>query len=258
MLAAIRFAAVAASVGYLGVCLALFLMQRQFLYFPTPDSDADETAFFTLENHGASLKIWKVAAGNTKAAIYFGGNAETVIHNIPALSDRLPDHDIFLVNYRGYSGSTGAPSENGLLSDGLAVFDHIKPDYEQISVIGRSLGSAVAVHVAANRPVARALLITPFDSVKRIAEARFPFVPVSVLLRDKYDSAAKAPIVTAPVMIVIAERDDVIPPHHSRRLAQRFSQAPVETVVIQDADHQSVSGSPAFWIAFDRFFSSAQ
>lgn len=254
----VRIVVIIAIVAYAGICATLYFFQRQLLYFPTPETDSSHADAFMIESDGHALKIWKAKSGATgrarKAILYFGGNAETVVMNAPQLPAAAPDYDVFFANYRGYGGSSGKPSEAALFSDAFALFDYVRDDYEEIAVIDRSLGSGVATNLAAKRPVERIFLITPYDSIRDVAQSKFPFLPVLMLLTDHYDSAARAPSVTAPVMIIIAEHDGVIPKQHSDALAARFENAPVETIVISGTDHLSVSADAAFWNALSSFF----
>ena len=185
---AILFLLAAPILLYVIAAASLFFLQRNFLYFPTPAVAHEGAEAFYLEHDGLQLKIWKIANGKDRAVIYFGGNAENVARNINDFQDVLPGYDIFLANYRGYGGSEGEPTEDGLYADALALYDHVKNDYADISIIGRSLGSGVATYVAANRPVEQLALITPYDSVESVAEKKFPIFPVSFLLKDKYES----------------------------------------------------------------------
>jgi len=258
MMSFIRIVFIVAVIAYAGTCATLYFFQRQLLYFPTPETDSSHAEAFTIENDGHALKIWKArsaAEGDTrKAILYFGGNAETVVMNAPQLPASTPDYDVFFANYRGYGGSGGKPSEAALFSDALALFDVVQDDYDEIAVIGRSLGSGVATYLAAERPVERMFLITPYDSIRHVAQSKFPFIPVSLLLKDHYDSAARAPSVTAPVMIIIAEHDGVIPKRHSDTLAAQFENAPAESLSISGTDHLSVSSDSEFWRALSSFF----
>jgi pimeloyl-ACP methyl ester carboxylesterase len=117
---------------------------------------------------------------------------------MPALSVAFPDRAIYLLHYRGYGGSSGTPSEKALFADALTLFDEVRTKHSSVDVVGRSLGSGVAVYVASLRPVARLVLVTPFDSLEGLAALRFPYVPVKWLLRDKFESWRFAPQVTAP------------------------------------------------------------
>src|SRR5262249_47205233 len=138
----------------------------------------------------------------SRAMIYFGGNAEDVSLNMPSFSAGLPERALFLLNYRGYGGSSGKPSQDALFSDGLALFDEVHSRYKDVEVVGRSLGSGIAVYVASSRPATRLVLITPYNSVEELAARQFPWMPVRWLLRDKYQSWRFAPHVHAPTLIV--------------------------------------------------------
>jgi len=120
-------------------------------------------------------------------------------------------------------------------------------------VLGRSLGSGVAVHLAAVRDVSKLALVTPYDSILRIAQRRLPFVPVSWLLKDTFDSLAKAPRVRAPVLVVLAELDSSIPREHSERLVAAFTPGQVTVRMIAGADHNSISESPEYGRALADF-----
>jgi pimeloyl-ACP methyl ester carboxylesterase len=106
------------------------------------------------------------------------------------------------MNYRGYGGSDGTPSETALLSDALFVFDYMLAtegiDPAHVVLMGRSLGSGVAVHVAAKRKVGGVILVTPFDSLVNVARAHYPIFPVGLMLKHRFDSAALAPGITTP------------------------------------------------------------
>ncbi|MEM8771217.1 MAG: alpha/beta hydrolase [Pseudomonadota bacterium] len=240
---------------YFLACAALYFFQNRLLYYPTPETKTAQADEFTISNDGLTLKIWKVDAGNRRVIFYFGGNAETVQRNIAPLRETVSDADLYLMNYRGYGGSEGAPSEQGVYSDALALYDAIAPNYDEIIVIGRSLGSGVATYLAANRSVSHIVLITPYDSIANVAQAKFPIFPVKLLIRDRYDSAGRAENLSAPVLMILAENDAVIPRHHSDALASAIRNAPVETVTVEDTNHLSVSSKPEFWSALRAFLS---
>lgn len=235
-----------ALVIYAALCGALYLAQRSILYFPTPESRSARAEAMSIAADGAVLKVWRVAGANAGALIYFGGNGEDVAGDIAPFAAAFPDTAIYLVNYRGYGGSTGSPSEAALLADAELVFDRVRAQHARVAVIGRSLGSGVAVHLAAVRDVSKLALVTPYDSVLRIAQRRLPFVPVSWLLRDTFDSAAKAPRVRAPVLALLAEVDGSIPRENSERLVGAFAPGQVEVRVISGTDHNSISDAPEY------------
>lgn len=237
---------------YVLIGFGLYLFQRDFLYFPTPEVNASGAQAIYLDQDGLRLKIWKVDVKSSKAIIYFGGNAEPVSRNIAPLRSAAPGWDIYLLNYRGYGGSEGSPSEAALYADAKALYDLIKDDYDQTAVIGRSLGSGVATHLASERPIGRVALITPYDSITNVAQGKFALYPVSLLLKDKYNSAANAARIDVPVLILLAENDGVIPRRHSDILASEFPTDP-KIIIIPATDHLSVSQPGLFWTALGEF-----
>lgn len=187
--------------------------------------------------------------------LYFGGNAEEVSANV-SWAAKLDGWAILAVNYRGYGGNPGKPSEAALLADALATYDWAKRrtdvDSTRIAVVGRSLGSGVAVHVAAHRPVHSAILLTPYDSIAAVARERFPYLPVDLLLRHRFDSLAKSAQVAAPTLIVIAELDRVISPARGHFLAGAW-QGPHEVVLSPATGHADILSDTQVWAAMHRW-----
>ncbi len=237
---------------YICASLLLYLYQRNFLYFPTPNYDHSFERF-SLASEGETLNIIVLNKGNTKALIYFGGNAEAVVSNADEFATHFPNTTTYLVNYRGYGGSTGRPTEAGLYADALAVYDHIKSEHAEISVAGRSLGSGVATYLAANRPIENVALITPYDSILNIAKANYALFPVSLLLKDKYDSASRANTIQSKVLVIAAENDVVIPMSHTQKLIDAFNDDQVQVKVIKNTGHNDVSNDPEYFQTISDF-----
>ncbi len=232
---------------YAAFCAFMYATQRNSIYFPTPEVHIADVEDMRLASDGETLKIWHLAnADVSDAIIYFGGNAEDVSGNIPDYMTMFPRHDVYLVNYRGFGGSTGSPTEAGLYKDALAVFDEIRSRYTEISVIGRSLGSGVATYLATARDIDNLILVTPFDSLENIAKKAMPILPVSLLLKDKFDSVGRVADITAPVLVVIAENDDIIPRQRSDALVAAFPKSQVSVEIIPDTAHNTVSLSPHY------------
>ena len=150
------------------------------------------------------------------------------------------------MHYRGYGGSSGKPSEAALVADALALFDKVNTEHQNITVVGRSLGSGVAVHLASLRPVARLILVTPYDSLQDLAARQFPYFPVRWLLRDKFESWRYAPLISVPTLIVAAEHDDVIPRTSTETLYKRFRAGVASFKVVTGTGHNSISESPEY------------
>jgi pimeloyl-ACP methyl ester carboxylesterase len=231
---------------YAATCLWLFVYQQSMIYFPPRNAMFPAPAGFTLDVPGAAIKVSERPAQGRQALIYLGGNAEDVTASLPLLDHAFPDHALYLVHYRGYTGSTGKPSEPALVSDALAVFDHIAARHSEIVVIGRSLGSGVAIQLASRRPVTKLVLITPFDSLQGVAAQHFPYFPVRWLLKDKYESWRYAPTVQAPTLLVSAQHDEIIPARSTAQLFSRFGKGVATMKVIDGARHNSISDSPSY------------
>jgi pimeloyl-ACP methyl ester carboxylesterase len=238
---------------YLGLGAFLYFAQRSFMYMPTPPRDGDGAHAEYLDNDGVRLKLWRVGEVADRAVIYFGGNAEDVYFNADDFRRVLPGHTVYLVNYRGYGGSGGSPSEDGLFADALHVFDHVDPRHEAVSVVGRSLGSAVAAYLAANRPLHRMVLVTPFDSAVSVARSLYPVYPVSLMLKDRYESVRHVADVEVPTLLLVAEHDRVIPPRHAEALAAAFPDGVARQRVITDAGHNGLSRFDEYWQAIAVF-----
>lgn len=133
----ITFLAVAV-IFYLALCAAIFLNQRNLIYFPQPRAMSSGTTL-TLSVEGAQVLVTAHRRSGPKALLYFGGNAEDVSYNLPSLSAAFSDYTVYLMHYRGYGGSTGNPSEAALFADALALFDKVHADHQTIVVVGRSL-----------------------------------------------------------------------------------------------------------------------
>jgi len=237
---------IAALAVYACLCGIMFLTQRSQIYFPPAESHAPGARDVRLERDGVTLKLWVVPRDGPRALIYFGGNAEDVAGDISGFTRAFPHHSLYLVNYRGYGGSTGKPTERGLYADARAVHEYVAARHPSIDVMGRSLGAGVAVHLASERPVSRLVLVTPFDSLVSVARNYFRFFPVGLLLRDRYDAARHAAAVTAPVLVVIAGEDEIIPRARSDALASAFPTGQARVAVIDHAMHNSLDLSPEY------------
>lgn len=231
---------------YLGLCVALFVWQRSLIYFPHPRSTQTTAGTIRLPVDGAELLVTVRERDGPDALLYFGGNAEDVAYSLPDLAAAFPAHALYLLHYRGYGGSSGTPSEAALFADALALFDRIRSQHGKVVVVGRSLGSGVAVHLASLRPVERLILVTPYDSILDLAVGQFPLFPVRWLLRDKFESWKYAPQVTAPTLLLAAEHDEVIPRASTQALWARFRPGLARLEVIGGTGHNSISDSPEY------------
>lgn len=231
--------------AYAAACAALFFFQRSLLYFPQPAQVA--TPLLPVEGRPGVVASHRALAG-PQAVIYFGGNGEDVSQNLAPLAQAFPAHAIHLMHYRGYGHSTGKPTEADIAADALALFDQVQRGHPQVTVIGRSLGSGVAMRLASQRPVARLVLVTPYDSIEDIAAARFAIFPVRWLLLDKYASWRYVPQVLAQVRslvtMIAAEHDEVIPRESTEKLFKRFPAGRATLHTLPGTGHNDILAAP--------------
>jgi len=232
---------------YLSACAYLYYYQRSFLYYPSSEVDASHAQKISLPSDGETLRIWHVGPDNGDAIIYFGGNAEAVGELAPYFSEHFPHQAVYLVNYRGYGGSTGSPSEQAFFADALAVYDFVHATHSNISVIGRSLGTGVAVYLTTQRNVKKLLLTSPYDSIENLAKNQYPIFPVSILLKDKFASVDRVAGITTPTMIVIAETDNVVPHRNTDALIEAFHNTTPRKLRILHCNHDSILSEDAYW-----------
>ncbi len=240
---------------YGGLLALMYVNQRELMYFPQFTRDPPTAPDFHLEVDGARLAGWVVQPGQPKALLVFGGNAEDLSFSREDVMHWAPEHTVFLVAYRGFGHSTGEPSETALVADAIALFDHVAKQHRSVDVFGRSLGTGVAVQLAAVRPVRRLALVTPFDSMLRVAQAHYPWLPLSWLLKDRFESWQKAPQLTMPTLFVIGGQDSIVPPERGEALAAAMPRPP-KILRIPDAQHNDIHAFPELSAELRRFFSS--
>jgi pimeloyl-ACP methyl ester carboxylesterase len=234
------------AIGYLVLCAALFVAQRSLIYFPPPGASKDPAATLQLQVADAEVAVSVRLGTGPRALIYFGGNAEDVSASLPAFAQAFSSHAIYLLHYRGYGPSPGSPSEKAIQADALALFDHVRKSHADITLIGRSLGSGVAIQVASQRPASKLVLVTPYDSLQELAARQFPAFPVRWLLIDKFESSKHAPQVSVPTLLIAAEHDEVIPGASTAQLHARFRQGLARLAVLPGTTHNTISLHPAY------------
>lgn len=256
---------VVAVVLALGVPAAAWLAQERMIFLPQPGAataplPAHAVPLTITASDGAVLRGW-IAHGTATPAptlLYFGGNAEEVSW---ALSDTHWPREwtIVAVNYRGYGASDGKPGERELKADGLAIYDAIAAtkgiDPHRLVVFGRSLGTGVAAHVAASRPAAGAVLVSPYDSLVAIGAHHYPWLPVSLLLRHRFDASSEAMRCQSPLLAIVGDADTIIPPARSRALYDAWA-GPKTWYAIRNGDHNALGATREFWDQIGRFLAA--
>jgi uncharacterized protein len=232
---------------YAGICALLFFKQRELIYYPGATQVSARETDYSLAHDGLTLRGWRLNPGKTKALLYFGGNAERLELSREEFAELFPDRTVYLLSYRGYGASEGKPDQTALFGDALALYDHVSAQHPQapIALIGRSLGSGVASYVASQRPVERLALVTPFDSLAAVAQSHYPMLPVSRLMRDRYDSTRYLPQYRGPLLVLRAGRDEVIPPTNTDKLLAALESKP-KVIDFPQADHNDISDDPRY------------
>ena len=219
----LKWLVILACLGYLGAVAALFFAQRSFIYpIPQTKRTAPEAAGFReAEEHvvatsdGEKIIIWHVPAKPGRhVVLYFPGNGDVLAGLVGRFRDITSDGTgLVAVSYRGYAGSSGSPSEVGLLRDAAAAYQFAAVRYGAGRIVpwGFSLGSGVAVALAADDPVGGLILESPFTSIADIAAATFPMMPVRQLLTDQFRSDERIARVHAPLLVMHGGRDSTIP-----------------------------------------------
>jgi fermentation-respiration switch protein FrsA (DUF1100 family) len=234
---------------YLALLAALYLMQRRILFRPDPGpplvaqagvAGLEEVRLATAD--GLDLLAWHLPGpGEAPVVLYLHGNAGHVGHRGERLRRfALQGWGALLVEYRGYGGNPGGVSEAGLLADAAAGLAWLRAQGVapgRIVLWGESLGSGVAVQLAAGgAEVAALVLETPFTSIADIARARYPYAPVDLLLKDRFDSLSRIAAVRAPVLVATAGQDSIVPPAMGRALLAGAT-APAELWHAEAAGH---------------------
>jgi fermentation-respiration switch protein FrsA (DUF1100 family) len=262
---ALKFLLAAAALGYVAVTVVVWLLQDSLLFYPqsllgkatAPPRWSLEAVRFTARD-GVTLAgvLVKPPGERAPLVIYYGGNAEEVTAYAGLAAETYGERAALFVNYRGYGESGGKPGERALVADALELFDWAsrRPDVDpsRIALHGRSLGTGVAVQVAAARPARCVVLTSPFDSARDVAKRIYPWLPVGMLLRHPFDSVALAPRLRQPALVLMGDADDLIPMSHSERLAAAWG-GTVERVVLAGFGHNDVSLPPRYAAAIREF-----
>ena len=222
-------------VAYAVLVGGLFFFQRQLLYFPDKtrpglaglEQLGVREAVLSTED-GLSLLSWYLPSRPGRPVIlYFHGNGGNIGHRVQRMLRLAREgYGVLMVEYRGYGGNPGTPTESGFYADARAALDFLEREGvapSRLVLYGESLGSGVAVELAAQHEVAGLILEAPFTSVAEVAQSRFPFVPAARMVIDRFDSQSRIGKVRSPILVLHGERDRVVPVRFGRAL---FNAAP--------------------------------
>ncbi len=226
---ALKWLVIAAVLGYGGLLALMYVFQRALLYFPDSNhvlpaqAGLPQAQEVTLTSgDGEKLIAWFVAPrGDQPVVLYFQGNAEGLAARIARFTWLTTDGTgLLALCYRGYGGSTGRPTEDGLIRDAGAAYDFARARYPagRIVLFGESLGTAVAVALAAGHEAAGVILDAPFTSAVEVGAAAYPFAPVRWFMKDKFHSDERIGRVSAPLLVLHGEQDRIVPIRFAERL----------------------------------------
>lgn len=256
----IRWIAIILAAGYLAGLVLLFLRQREIVFpIPTIERTAPAVAGFPeAEEHvlaasdGEKVIVWHVPARPGRPVIlYFHGNGDSLGGLVGRFKAMTADGTgLVALSYRGYAGSSGAPSEDGLLRDAASAYSFAAVRYEPQRIVawGFSLGTGVAVAIASEHPVGKLILEAPYTSIADVAASHFAFVPVRLLIRDPFHSDERIARVAAPLLIVHGGQDQTIPIAFGERLFA-LAHEPKRFVRIPGGGHDDLAGFGAIEIA---------
>ncbi|WP_292663742.1 hypothetical protein [Nitratifractor sp.] len=236
---------------YLAATLSLYLWQRHLLYHPSHSTAAREG--FSLGEGNEKIWIETRHPGHPCALLYFPGNSEDYWDFPDELARHLPECTLYFLHYRGYGASAGHPSEAAFFADALRLYDYVAPRHRQIVAFGRSLGSGIALYLASRRSLDALILTTPYDSVLNVGKEHYPLFPVSLLLKDRFDSRRYAATVQAPTLVLLAGKDRIISRRRSEALLHAFKWIRPRVVDIPEAGHGDIVEAPAYFPAIRDF-----
>jgi pimeloyl-ACP methyl ester carboxylesterase len=245
------------AVSYAGAVLWMWARQERYLFLPKHYEVLPEFERFRWDRNinGIRHQGWFLDKGKEKTVIYHGGNAEDLAGHCEVMMDGL-DANALLVNYRGYGQSEGTPGEKEMVADCIAVFDlfcaekNVSPS--NIFLMGRSLGSGIAIQVAAARPAAAGLiLVTPYESIEAIARVQYPWLPAKGILRHPFLAIDYAPQIQMRALVLLAEFDEAIPIETGRRLGEALG-GPTEIITLP-MGHMDINEHYGYFGAINAF-----
>ena len=235
-------------VAYIVIVVFVYFYQRNLLYHPSENNYQDTKIKFDYEeifikvDDEIKLKSWIVKKDfkKFKTLVLFHGNAGHLSNRIYKINElNKLNINILLISWRGFSGNKGSPTEKNLYQDAEAAIKWLneqKIENEQIILYGESLGSGVAVEIAKKNDFNGIILESPFTSIENSAKIYYPYLPVKLLLKDKYDSISKIKMINIPILIMHGKKDDVVPFAMGKELFEKAN-TPKHSYFTSEDDH---------------------
>ena len=252
---------------YVTVCALLYFKQDDLLFHPQPNTPKEvaeilnqypefDTLSFVMKDGNRTCGYISKDTIKEKLPliIYFGGNAEEVSHLVDYKA-YFQNSIMVLMNYRSFGLSQGEISEQTMFSDALEVYEKLianpEIDSKNIIVVGRSIGTGVATYVSSQRKVNATVLITPYENMIDVAFEKYPFVPISLLIKHRFESDIYAPNISTPMLALISANDQVIPKHHAYKLKVAWK-GKTEAFEVNE-DHNTIMKNEDVWKKIEGF-----
>ena len=243
------------------------LVEKRYVFFPTSEIEMTpahvgldyEDLFFPTANENL-LHGWYVPGSGNGTWLWFHGNGGNIGHRVTELA--LLHHrlgvDLLIFDYQGYGRSQGTPSERGTYQDARAALAYLQQhqgrDAGPVVYYGHSLGTAIAVELAVERPPSGLVLVSPFTSASDLSHLAFSWLPVSWLIKDRYNTLSRIPSVRSPLLIMHGTQDELVPVSHGENLFQAAAE-PKSYLALPEAGHNDTfeAGGEAYWSAIETF-----
>jgi len=224
---------------YLAGGIYLYVFQRDFIYFTKPEIK-HEALVENLIIQKETIKVIILNPNKKNAILYLPGRSESVANRINEFKINFPKHTVYLVNYRGYGGSTGAASEKNLFNDAKFIYKKIQTKHQDIALIGRSLGTGIATYLGEKLNFSKIILVTPYDSIVGMAKDKYPFYPISMILKDHYNSLKRVKNIRTKTLVLLASKDETINEKYSNNLIKAFNPKVLSVKTIKDSGHNTI------------------
>jgi len=235
-------------IAYIVLIIFIYFYQRNLLYHPSENNYQNDKIQFNYDeifitvDEEIQLKSWIIKKDfkKFKTLVIFHGNAGHLSNRIYKLNELYKlDINILLISWRGFSGNKGSPTENNLYKDAKAAIKWLNEEgvsNNQIILYGESLGSGVAVEVGKENNFNSIILESPFTSIENSAKIYYPYLPVRLILKDRYDSISKIKMINIPILVMHGEKDDVVPFSMGKELFEKAN-SPKQSYFTPDDDH---------------------
>ena len=235
-------------IAYLVLLVFIYFYQRNLLYHPSENNYQNDKIQFSYDeifikvDEKIKLKSWIINKNlkKFKTLVFFHGNAGELSNRIYKLNElNKLDINILLISWRGFSGNEGLPTEENLYKDAEAAIQWLNSkgvENNKIILYGESLGTGVAVEIGKKNIFSSIILESPFTSMENAAKIYYPYLPVKLLLKDKYNSISKIQTISTPILIMHGEKDDIVPFSMGKELFEKAN-SPKYSYFTPDDDH---------------------